>query len=98
MKKAIKSNYAIFYNSKIKGLPVGTLTLPLSYYVSEEIVLSFTLIICDLWGQVVKVSRFEIIRPSPLRSESHMRGSCQLLTEGCWFTPRINQFHMSCGH
>jgi len=36
---------------------------------------------------VVKDFRFETTRPSLCGSGSNtMRGSCQLLTEGCWFT------------
>ena len=48
-----------------------------------------------LHGRVVKASRFETTRSSPLwfGFESHERqGSCQLLTEGCWFTPRNKLF------
>ena len=44
-------------------------------------------------GQVVKASRFETTRPLRCGSGSNpMRGSCQLLTECCWFTLRNNQF------
>ena len=44
-----------------------------------------------LRGREVNASRFKTTRPSPLWFES-MRGSCQLLTKGCWFTPRKNLF------
>ena len=38
-------------------------------------------------------SGFALKLLAPLRCGSNpMRGSCQLLTEGCWFTPRNNLF------
>ena len=37
--------------------------------------------------------RFALKLLAPLRWDSNpMRGSCQLITEGCWFTPRNNLF------
>jgi len=46
-----------------------------------------------LCGRVVKVFALKLLAPLHFGSGSNpMRGSCQLLTEGCWFTPRINLF------
>ena len=45
----------------------------------------------DLCGSMVKASRFKttllLLCGSSLNP---MRGICQMLTEGCWFTPRNN--------
>ena len=59
---------------------------------SREVTLTYPYLFRGLRGRVC-LRRLALKLLAPLRWGSNpMRGSCQLLMEGCWFTPRDNLF------